>query len=279
VKIGVRLQSGHCPPVSRPAYLFWWVLPTLCTVAPGLSFVLTGFDLRPDEGNKFVFVAFNAESGNFIRAQLFSVNDSDLLRPEADAASRHGLVGSGDTDWVDRHVGSTNQRDESGFEFADVAVVAPRSFRKEADQETIVHSLQCHSDRSSTGGVSVDRHHVGAAQYPSDDRYSKQRVPREVADGALHSECNERWVEEALMVDQNEAAAVHRDVLKSANLEPQPEHKDDPHDVLQGQPDNVAASWMGRRIGRWAHSRKRKVRRREEVQTDELIPGEPSSRE
>ena len=250
------------------AYVFWWVVPTLCTVAPGLSFVLAGFDRRPDEGNKFVFVAFDAESGNLVRTQLLSVNDSDLLRPEADAASRHGLVGSGDTDRVDRHVGSTDQRDESGFEFADVAVVAPRSFGKESDQEAIVHSLQCHSDRSGTCGVSVDRHHVGASKYPSDNRNSKQRVPREKADGALQSECNERWVEEALMVDQNEAAAGHRDVLKSANLEPQPEHKDDPHYVLQGQPDNVAASRMGRRIGRWAHNRKRKVRRREEVRTD-----------
>ena len=59
------------------------------------------------------------------------------------------------------------------------------------------------------------------------------------------------------MIDQNEAAAGFRDVLKSANLEPQPEHKDDPHDVLEGQPDNVAASRMERRIRRWAHSRKR----------------------
>ena len=177
--------------------------------------MLAGFDGGSDEGDEFFFVAFRTQSGNLVRAQRLSVDDSDFLRPQPDAATRHCFVGASDADWIDRDFGSTNQRDESGLEFADVAVEAPSSFRKQSDQEAIVHSLRSGANGCRAGRVPVYRHDVSVAKYPADHRHAKQRVSCEIADRALQRNSDQRRVEIALMVDQYESAAGLWDVLKN----------------------------------------------------------------
>lgn len=171
--------------------------------------------------------------------------DADGADPEGFA--RQSAECARDTHGVNWLVRASRQCKKAGAEGTDFAGFGSGSFGEDADEEPLIQLCEGCSDAAGTGCFAADGNHKCFSQQGSQQRDAKEIIASEVANGAWQPDGGDEWIEEGLVVEQQEATSLEIQVFSAGDADTKPCAAKDPKQKSQAAPDAIAFErWLCR---------------------------------